>query len=361
MARRKRRSTWGSKRSRGDGVWELRFRVAGEPRTETFYGTDSESDRRLAELRLQYEGVTSLTTVGGYWNSKFLPYIEKTLAPNTVRDYTSRYNVHILPEFGSDVMREIRPPKVQRWLLSMTYDSAKHCKAVLSSIFSHAVIDEVIDENIMNNRYTLPKTKGKPQNHDVYTAEELEAIFRACEGEVFEAALIMAGGGGALISEALSPKLDEISFADGFAIVPIRRSIQRNKGEVELRAAAKNEYRESDLIVLPPFAARLKELVAEGIERGDEWLTDDGFGCPACPDNISQAYKRWFQTQPFVYVPFKNLRNTYSTILHKMNFEDSLVSKLMRHANLTTDYRHYNRLSTEDKLDMLREALSYGQ
>ena len=52
-------------------------------------------------------------------------------------------------------------------------------------------------------------------------------------------------------------------------------------------------------------------------------------------------------------MPFGNLRNSYSTMLHRKGYEDSLISKLMRHANLTADYRHYNRLDADATIEML--------
>lgn len=40
-------------------------------------------------------------------------------------------------------------------------------------------------------------------------------------------------------------------------------------------------------------------------------------------------------------------------MLHRKGYEDSLISKLMRHANLTTDYRHYNRLDAVAKIGLM--------
>lgn len=49
------KSTWGSKRQKRRGVWELRYTVAGKPKSEMFRGTAKEADRRLMALRLKYE------------------------------------------------------------------------------------------------------------------------------------------------------------------------------------------------------------------------------------------------------------------------------------------------------------------
>ena len=56
-------------------------------------------------------------------------------------------------------------------------------------------------------------------------------------------------------------------------------------------------------------------------------------------------------------MPFGNLRNTYSTALHARGMEDSAVAKLMRHAELGTDYRHYNRIGVAEKVGLLAGVL----
>lgn len=65
------RSSWGSKHQKSKGVWELRYTVAGKPKSETLRGTAKDTDRPLGELRLRYEGATAdpRTIVGAFFRA----------------------------------------------------------------------------------------------------------------------------------------------------------------------------------------------------------------------------------------------------------------------------------------------------
>ena len=72
------RSTWGSKRQKSRGVWELRYTVGGRPKSSTFRGTAREADRELAALRLRHEGREDTTvTVDAFFWGVFVPECEE--------------------------------------------------------------------------------------------------------------------------------------------------------------------------------------------------------------------------------------------------------------------------------------------
>ena len=47
------RSSWGSKRQKAKGVWELRYTVDGKPKSKRVRGSARDADRELAALRLR--------------------------------------------------------------------------------------------------------------------------------------------------------------------------------------------------------------------------------------------------------------------------------------------------------------------
>ena len=201
-----RRSTWGSKREKYPGCWELRWRVAGEPGGEYFHGTDKEADARLAVLRIKYEGLDACcdVTVGQYYDAKFVDYIRRDLAPTTVPGYMGMFEKHIRPVFGDMPIGDVRPRALQEWLLTMTRSNAKHARAVLSSLLSYAVTDELIGSNPLRNRYRIPKAPGARRvDKGVYTQAELDEIARRCRGEFWEAPFLLAEFGRESIHESV--------------------------------------------------------------------------------------------------------------------------------------------------------------
>lgn len=382
------RSTWGSKRQKSKGVWELRYTVDGRQRSKTLRGSAKDADRELARLRMKYEhrqcdGTTSLDSF--FWGV-FVPECRERvergrqlaeashrlvserasiMSPTTLRGYLQVYESAIKPAFGDFALEDIRAKAVQDWLLSMTYGKAKHAKAVLSAVLGRAETLEVIEAHPMRKRYLMPSsTAPKQRTTATFDAEELEAILAECVGEPWEAAFILAAFGGAQRSESLGVRPEEVSFMEAagglYAIVPIKRGVHRIDGEVEVTERTKNRYRSALAIVAPPASTRLHALVKEATERGEAWLSDDGFGHPMDPDVMASAWRRWLGGTAHRYVPFGNLRNSYSTMMHAKGLEDSTVSKLMRHANLTTDYTHYNRLGAEELISLIERSQGDG-
>ncbi len=226
----KKRSTWGSKRKRGD-AWQLRYNVNGKLRTETFRGTAKEADRRLADLRVKYEGTEYSMTVRQFWETRYHQEIIDNLSATTVSGYEQKYRHDIEPVFGDDVMTEVRPRKVQEWLTKLPPSTARHAKAVFSAMFSRAFALELVDDNPIQRRYIMPKAdKSKEQDKEVYTESELQQIAYLCVGEPWEAPFLFSAFGGASRYEAMGVQAQDIENIDGYAVVHLKRGVHRVKG-----------------------------------------------------------------------------------------------------------------------------------
>lgn len=326
---------------------------------EELRGTAKEADRRLAELRIKYEGATDHMTLDQFWTSYYAPEMDERLAASTTPGYRRVYNVDIKPRFGDTPMDDIKPRDIQEWISVMTNGKAKAAKRILSAILGRAFALGYVDDNVAQRRFVYPKAKAKGQrSKEVFGLAELDGVFREAKGEVWEGAYILAAFGGASREEACGVKLDEISFAQGYAIVPIVRGVQRLDSEVKVLDWTKNEHRQRDLVIPPPYSMRLRELVAERKRDGDVWIADDGMGGPMNPNTMAKRYRDWFAIHPYKYVPFGNLRNSYGTMMESLGVDGMMVSKLLGHSQPSTFYKHYFRPSTEDKLDAINRALS---
>lgn len=355
------RSTWGhidEKKKGPDGIYLIRYTVGGKKKSETVRGSLSDAERRRAELRIKYEGVTTEITLAQFWKTVYLPEIQQELAPSSVAGYCQNWTHDIAPAFGSMLLRDITPLAIQSWLSEMPRGTAKHAKSVLSAMLSRALALEMVDDNAAQRRFVMPREgSGRKRTRDIYSKDELDEIFGLCGGEPFEAPFILAAFGGASREEAMSPLADEVEDMDGFAVVPIVRGVQRLGGEVVVTEKPKNRFREDFAVVPPPYSHRLFELRDEALARGDAWLTDDGFGNPVDPNTMANSqWKRWFLDKPMRYIPFSNLRNSYATWVHAEGLDGLMASKMMRHSQPGTTYRDYDRPSPEQKIAALRGA-----
>ena len=195
----------------------------------------------------------------------------------------------------------------------------------------------------MTKRYQMPQESEKVRtpNEERYTPAELTAILEDARGEVWEPLFIFGGFGGMRRSEAAGMRLEDVTFRGGFAICDVNKGVQvvnREAGVHPLKT--KSSYR--SVVVPEPGASRLRELKEEYSADGYQWFTDNGFGQPANPDTVASAYRRWFTGKPYKFVPLKNLRASYATIMHELGVDFAMVSKMLGHTSPDTTYRFYD-------------------
>lgn len=365
----KRRSTWGSKRKKGN-AWELCYRIDGERVYETFYGTEKEADDRLAVLRVKCMHIKGGSmTIDQFFYGVFVPECEQrvedgSLAQQTLNDYSDKYKTYISRPHGSTRLDSLKAHDVQEQLSAKTVGAAKQYKTLLKIIMRRAEDLDYIEYHPMNKRYIMPTAKtATARTDDIYSEQELLEIYELCRDEWWDSAYIMAAFGGGMPSEVGGVKPDEVRFEktdDGlFAIVPINQTVHDKRGgSVQITYRAKNKFREAELIVTPPYSGRLRSHVRRALQDGDGWLFDDGFGSPVKPSVISAAFKSWVSKQPIKFIPFGNLRNAYSTMMHAHGVSDDMVQKLMRHSSKSnTDFEHYNRPSADEFIRVLTDSM----
>lgn len=359
------RSTWGTIRAKSKDTWELRYSVGKKRQSKIVRGTKKDAERKLAELRLKYENNSEeTTTLDSFSEIVFFPECEKrvkdgSMALTTFTGYKNYYKATIKEEFGDCLLEDIRPRSIQAWLNNMSKGKARHAKALLSAILNRAVALEYLEYNVADRRYIMPTENITPRTKDIYHEEELNEIFNECQGTFFEPAFIMAAFGGGQRAEVMGTKPKETLFKKQdkqlFALVQIKRGVHLLNKKIEVSDHAKNKLREAALIIGEPYSIRLKEITKEMIEEGQEWYMDDGFGNVADPEAMTRTYKKWLSNSKHKYIPFSNLRNAYSTMLHTKGYPDALVKKLMRHSSGSKiDFEHYNR---PDETDLIKQIL----
>lgn len=343
------RNSWGSVRKRSEGIYELRYTIAGERQSEIVRGTQKDAERRLSVLRLRYEGTKEKAdiTLNEFWAVWYEPTLE-LLAPSTAQGYRSIWNTHIKRAWGDRVMSTVKPSEVQDWLMTLSKGSAKHCRTFMSAMYSKACMEGLTDTNPLAFRFRMPTRGAAEPNNDILSLNALETISDACRGIWWEPCFILAAFAGLRRAECVGAQIEDLEFReDGFCAVSVRRGVQRLHGQ-NIIVAPKTGERVA--VVMPKHAARLRECVGD---RVSGWLVDDG-GLPCNPDVMSQSWRRWFIGQPYKFVPFKNLRNSYVTWTLTEGYSVEVVSKLCGHSQ-QVEYKHYMRPTADDFVSALKK------
>lgn len=354
------RSSWGSVRRKAKGIWEVRYPVNGTRRSVTIRGTKKDAERMLADLRIKHEGMTECPTVKQFWNHTYHDEIKSLLSPTTVNGYEQKYYHDIEPEFGDEIMAEVRPRHIQEWISTMPAATARHAKAVFSAMFSRAFALELVDDNPIQRRYVMPKRDtSKKQDEGLFSEDELKQIAENCQGECWEAPFLISGFGCTSRHEAMGVRSEDISNIEGYAVIDLKRGVHRVGSSVIVRDELKNEFRPRPAVVPPPYSNRLFDLASQAQAEADAngwehaWLCDDGFGNVMCPNVMAQSFRRWFCDQPLKYHPFKNLRNSASTIRLTKGIDGSMVAKMLGNEERGTTEKHYERPKAREFIEAM--------
>ena len=141
-------------------------------------------------------------SVVDFWENHYLPRCEQIVKltgkprkkPSTIRGYKQIWNQHLKPHFTKWTLQEYEPHVGTRFLQSLTdtqgKSTIKHIKALGSSIFKHAVIEQRIKVNPWHD-VQMPEDAIEPEQTAHYSLEEAEDLISALVDHV-DCQLILA-------------------------------------------------------------------------------------------------------------------------------------------------------------------------
>ncbi len=353
------RSSQGSIRKRGEGVWDVQVSCGRDPITgkrirkqKTVRGTKRQAEKVKQAMLLEAGKVASMgnaMTLDFFWQRFYLPDARERLRLSTVTDYEGKYRKHIQPALGGFELARIDPLAVDAWLHSISGASKQH-KAfqLLHQILGRAMRLNVIDSNPCD-RLERPK---KPQDYepDVLSAEEAAEYVRLFTGTPLEAAVLLCLGCALRRSELVALDWEDISGGE----VHITHAVTSVNG-IPHDDDPKSRFGVRSVAVPPSFLARLEEL------RGTGAVVKDSEGGRMHPDNLSKYYKRTLRKLPegVKQIPLKNLRHTSLSLAANAGVDILAISRRAGHSNVGITSRYYLRpdkavdKATADKMDKL--------
>ena len=260
------KSSWGTKRQRAKGSWELRYRVGGKQKSVMFRGTAREADRQLAALRLKYEGG------GGPRTSAVVVLLGRVRPP--VRAAPGSPAGVRKQAAGAHHVQGLREVLQAQHRADVRRDGAGGHKG--QGRAGVAVGHDVRHRQARQGHLRAPRRRQPrrgpgvhrppPPGQAVHHAhrqerapaqlrhlrpDELESIFRECSGELWEPYYILAAFGGAQRAEAIGVQAPEIEWRENerglWAVCPVNRGVHLLDGEVTVLDRAKNDYRAEPL------------------------------------------------------------------------------------------------------------------
>lgn len=367
MTKRKKRRSWGSittiTKTKHVLRWPENTPEGRKRKSYTFYGTYKEAnlwlDMKHTELE-QGKKNASIPTVGKVYKTWYLPQIEErlasgSLAKNTYMSFVRAFEHDIAPTWENVPVSEIKAIKVQDWISTFSLGNAKRNVLVFKSLLDIAMNLELVETNVLRRKYIMPN-KVAVTNKDVYSYDDALNMLQKVHGQLFEAAFIVAGFGGARVGESLPINKDDLGLIEiegqRFAKVSINKQLSQSDNVIENRLKTE----QSERCTLVPFKYGGKRLFEIAEITDSQWLNDDLSGFPVGQKKLNYLWKKLAKDD---YIPFANLRNSWRTFAqYTWGVDYDTLELLMGHKLPGITGTHYLRPSIEDLARSFANALN---
>lgn len=363
-------------KSRNGKRWLARWREFGKMRFRDLASAKlsrEEAQRLMDEVlrpinsgRLRPEATAP---VGDYAENHWLPWVRENCKPSTIAGYERYWSTYLASRLTKIPLRDFRTYDASNILTDLHRSGhgrtmLKHCKAILSGIFTLARNQGVLDAPNPVQGTMIPRKAAVPAETHAVSLEEVIAILHAIGNTQVEdreislhlrrktrAAIALQFFAGLRPGEARGVRWEDF---DGRRLM-IRQSVWRTHV-----TSPKTEDSAKAVPMIEPLRSILAELrdadgkpVAGPILRGPS-------GKPLNLDNLSKrVLSPILRTAKIEWHGWYSLRRGIATALTSTS-RDPLASKgLLRHSSLATTQRHYikdvpeNTVSAMNRLEQV--------
>ncbi len=262
---------------------------------------------------MEFEKLTSEMTFSELYNIWFDTYKKPRLKKITVYTYSSVFNVHLLPVFGSMKITEIKAYHLQTFFNKKMIESLRKCeemKTILNGVFEFAYYNDLINKNPLKYVYVKKHIRSKGKD---MTESELRSFFDIIDKEHFKTAFLIY-----LFSGCRPTELRDMQF-------------DFKNGVFRIRNAKLKDYQINEWRTLPIFPALYN--IKDRILKNDWRITYK---------TLQLYFTSIFKGRHTI----KDLRHTFSTRARKCGVLSEVVDLWLGHTkgkNLAEQiYIHYD-------------------
>ncbi|HEU0048649.1 MAG: hypothetical protein DMG96_08755 [Acidobacteria bacterium] len=256
----------------------------------------------LHHTALRSEAPAPVLTVGAFWDTIYRPWLQKNKRPSTLRGYEYVWKLYVKHELAIRPIDSYHTIDASHFLTGLTTrlngKSLSHVRALMSSVFAHAVNTKgsngraLIDRNPIRDVKVLANV-GESKEQVAYTPEETIAIINAIQRTEAKLFFALCAVLGMRPSEAAAVKWENIS--DGVLKV-------REAAPYGILGPLKTKKSKRDLTITEPVTSLLttyRESLAnpkEGLmfqNGGGQPMNYNGFAKYHIKPFAEKVCKRW--------------------------------------------------------------------
>lgn len=351
MARGRRpRSSWGSIDQRERNVWRIRYCAdTGDGKgyrrhAETFEGSRTQAERRLAELRTMYDGGEAhrrVPTFDELWARDVSREVEK-LAPNTRHAYGAAWKV-VSERWGSTKLDAYNGAEVQDWLQGIPKRTGRACLTLMRKVSNRALLLGVVRYDPLAAEIKVSDfSRRKPERTELELAPYFEAAMDG--GPMMLAGVILMAAGGCRFGEALAVRADSVRWDDAACRALFDVSDQVDTRTTALAGRLKNKQSARTASVPGTLGMFLVELSRRALSEGCTFVVDDGMGKPIGEAAFRSRWKGILKKRGLENVTMRSLRRSFATIALDAGASAGDVNLAMGHTrDSRTLFTNYDR------------------
>jgi integrase len=357
---------------RKDGLYQARYK-------DRFGKTKTIYNRKLSDLKKEYsiaiaENVNFTSIVQEIsldnWFKQWVDiYKEKSVRPNTLREYTHIYNKNISPFMGNRKINSIVKSDIQ-WLIDKAYEDhykyerQNKIKVILSDMFERALEDDLISKNPCKGVIIRTEKQVKAKS---LTLEEQSIFFDFCKNTFYDNLFNVAVNTGLRPGELFALTKDDIDLKNGF--IDVNKTLVYQKYLTDERKTfhieppkTKQSYRKVPInSVCREYLERqidLKDIVSKKRPKEqNDFLFVTTFNTPLNSVIYSDAIRSIIRkindsrslNDTFQFFSGHTFRHTFATRCFENGIQAKVVQSYLGHASLKMTMDLYTHV-LEDKL-----------
>lgn len=358
---------------RKDGLYQARYSDRWGKR-KTIYGKNPrELRKQLAEAIASNENFSSIKDkiTLDKWFARWMEiYKEKSIRPNTKREYTHVYRKNISPYLGGRLINSLVKSDIQQLIDKASddnygYEKQNKIKVILRDMLQRAVEDNLIINNPVSGIKLRADREIKAKS---LTVEEQRVFFDYCRNTFYDNLFNVAVNTGLRPGELFALQLSDINFENGFIDVNktlvYQKYLDDDRKEFHVEPPkTKQSYRKVPInSVCRTYLEeqrRLKEVISQKRpKQQNDYLFVTKFNTPLNSVIYSDAIKAVIR-QINLTRPFDNqfeifsghtFRHTFATRCFENGVDAKVVQNYLGHASLKMTMDLYTHVTEEKSL-----------
>lgn len=356
---------------RKDGRYSARFVTSSGKRIEKYFILVQDARKWLAEARLEDEredvgAVSWGMTVDSWFDFWIVNIKEKTVRPNTVRNYRDRYTRNIQKHLGKMLINDVKPMHCQMVLNRMADDysgsTIYQCLITLYNLFQSAFENSIISSNPVTKTVKLPKPVEK--NPKVLTKDDQKKFMETAKNTANYPQYLFILNTGVRTGEMIGLKWEDIDFDRN--IISIRRTMEYRYSVGEWRIGppkTKKSYRQI------PMTKECKEMLMElkrkrelgrRVEQGfEDFVFINREGTPSKNSTYDANIAKLTKKAGIDNFSMHTLRHTFATRCIEAGVRPRTVQQILGHSSINITMNLYVHVTDDEIIKEIHKFEDY--